>query len=342
MKCDGAGFWGLGLGIGRLGFAMAACIAQPQPDAYGKCGRGRGVVRGRRPADDIHRGGRANACCGRQGGPWSIPTQLTLQRGQVIAQRDAAVSRVSEINNQAQALSAQRDALQAQQAAVARSGGLFSRSSKSRAATTSGCSGFSRSRRPPRSSSIRRNGMTASCRIKSRRRTSKSRRNCDRWARRARSRAAAAPYPQTQIAAVDAQVAQLDDRIRRAAITNPSAGTVLVTYAKPGEVVQPGSRSRRSPMWSPSMSRLRHRAAAGIGEDRQAGAGQRGRRRQAASVAHTVSWVSTQAEFTPTPIQTRDERADLVYAVKIRVPSVLKIGMPSTSSSSNECGGWAG
>jgi HlyD family secretion protein len=45
----------------------------------------------------------------------------------------------------------------------------------------------------------------------------------------------------------------------------------------------------------------------------------------------TVSWVSTQAEFTPTPIQTRDERADLVYAVKIRVANengALKVGMP--------------
>jgi HlyD family secretion protein len=45
----------------------------------------------------------------------------------------------------------------------------------------------------------------------------------------------------------------------------------------------------------------------------------------------TVSWVAAQAEFTPTPIQTRDERADLVYAIKIRVPNqdgVLKIGMP--------------
>jgi HlyD family secretion protein len=41
--------------------------------------------------------------------------------------------------------------------------------------------------------------------------------------------------------------------------------------------------------------------------------------------------VSAQAEFTPTPIQTRDERADLVYAVKIRVANqngVLKVGMP--------------
>jgi HlyD family secretion protein len=46
----------------------------------------------------------------------------------------------------------------------------------------------------------------------------------------------------------------------------------------------------------------------------------------------TVTWVSPEAEFTPTPIQTREERADLVYAVKIRVPNpdrLLKIGMPA-------------
>ena len=69
-----------------------------------------------------------------------------------------------------------------------------------------------------------------------------------------------------------------------------------------------------------------------VGEGRPAGArhGRRRRQRGRRSTG-TVSWVSTQAEFTPTPIQTRDERADLVYAVKIRVPNqngVLKIGMP--------------
>ena len=45
-----------------------------------------------------------------------------------------------------------------------------------------------------------------------------------------------------------------------------------------------------------------------------------------------VEWISAKAEFTPTPVQTRDERADLVYAVKIVVPNkrgVLKIGMPA-------------
>jgi HlyD family secretion protein len=50
------------------------------------------------------------------------------------------------------------------------------------------------------------------------------------------------------------------------------------------------------------------------------------------AVPGVVTWVSSKAEFTPTPVQTRDERADLVYAVKVRVanPSgALKIGMPA-------------
>jgi HlyD family secretion protein len=50
------------------------------------------------------------------------------------------------------------------------------------------------------------------------------------------------------------------------------------------------------------------------------------------TVPGSVSWISSEAEFTPTPIQTREERADLVYAVKIRVVNeggLLKIGMPA-------------
>jgi HlyD family secretion protein len=45
----------------------------------------------------------------------------------------------------------------------------------------------------------------------------------------------------------------------------------------------------------------------------------------------TVTWISARSEFTPTPVQTRDERADLVYAIKIRVANAdgaLKVGMP--------------
>lgn len=44
-----------------------------------------------------------------------------------------------------------------------------------------------------------------------------------------------------------------------------------------------------------------------------------------------ITWIASQAEFTPTPIQTRDERTEQVYAVKIRVANpdgIIKIGMP--------------
>ncbi|MEO7965517.1 MAG: HlyD family secretion protein, partial [Gemmatimonadaceae bacterium] len=45
----------------------------------------------------------------------------------------------------------------------------------------------------------------------------------------------------------------------------------------------------------------------------------------------TITWIASSAEFTPTPIQTRDERTTQVYAVKVAVPNVdgrLRIGMP--------------
>jgi HlyD family secretion protein len=137
----------------------------------------------------------------------------------------------------------------------------------------------------------------------------------------------------TQVAAADAQLAQLEDRIRRTAVTNPSAGTVLVTYVKSGEVVQPGQPlykiadvgvvDVRAYVSEPQLPSVKIGGTARVTVDVGDG------RRQ--TLNGTVSWISTQAEFTPTPIQTRDERADLVYAVKVRVPNpdgLLKIGMP--------------
>jgi HlyD family secretion protein len=50
------------------------------------------------------------------------------------------------------------------------------------------------------------------------------------------------------------------------------------------------------------------------------------------TITGIVSWIASQAEFTPTPIQTRDERSNLVYAIKVRLPNrngALKIGMPA-------------
>ncbi len=134
--------------------------------------------------------------------------------------------------------------------------------------------------------------------------------------------------------ASDARVAQIADRIAKSRIAAPFAGTVLATYARAGEFVQPGqplfrlanldSLTLRAYVSEPQLSQLRIGQRVEVSVDRPEG----GR----LIVPGTVSWVAAKAEFTPTPVQTRDERADLVYAVKIRVANrngVLKIGMPA-------------
>jgi HlyD family secretion protein len=136
------------------------------------------------------------------------------------------------------------------------------------------------------------------------------------------------------VASADARFAQIRDRIRRSQIRNPLAGTVLATYAEAGEFVQLGqplykvadldSMIVRAYLLEGQLAQVRIGAPAQVSID--VGADER------RVLDGTVTWVSPEAEFTPTPIQTREERADLVYAVKIRVPNpdrLLKIGMPA-------------
>ncbi|MFN0097229.1 MAG: HlyD family secretion protein [Gemmatimonadaceae bacterium] len=134
--------------------------------------------------------------------------------------------------------------------------------------------------------------------------------------------------------AVEARVAQARDRVSRGTVSNPIAGTVLVTYARVGEMVNPGQ-----PLYKiAALDTLVLRAyltgdqlgAVTIGQtvDVHIQEGRDGVR----TLQGTVSWIASQSEFTPTPVQTRDERSDLVYAMKVRVPNpsgVLKIGMPA-------------
>ena len=136
-----------------------------------------------------------------------------------------------------------------------------------------------------------------------------------------------------QSATASAQVAIADDRLRRTRVVNPTAGTVLVTYAEAGEFIQPGqplykiadlsSVDVRAYVNEPQLAQLK------VGQHVQVNVDAGTDHREA--IAGTITWISSSAEFTPTPIQTRDERADLVYAMKVRVPNdqgLLKIGMP--------------
>ena len=136
------------------------------------------------------------------------------------------------------------------------------------------------------------------------------------------------------VSSSDARVAQIRDQIRKSKVANPVSGTVLTTFVKAGEFVQTGQ-----PLYKiANLDTLELRAyvietqlgQVKIGQPVRVSVdtGSKSRR----TLTGTVSWVSSQAEFTPTPIETRDERTNLVYAIKVRVPNpsgVLKIGMPA-------------
>jgi len=135
-----------------------------------------------------------------------------------------------------------------------------------------------------------------------------------------------------EVEALEAQVAQLDDRLARSRIVSPQDGTVLARYVEAGEFVQQGqplfklasldSLTFRAYVSNAQLSRLRLNQEVQVGVDRAD---------TIAKVPGRIVWIASAAEFTPTPIQTRDERADQVYAVKIMVPNKegrLRIGMP--------------
>ncbi len=126
------------------------------------------------------------------------------------------------------------------------------------------------------------------------------------------------------------QIMQLDDQLQKSRIVSPQSGTVLVKYAEPGEVTAAGK-----PLYKmadtdilylrayPTADQLTQlklgqtvRVFADFGEEEQR------------EYPGTITWISEKSEFTPKGIQTKDERANLVYAIKIAVKNdgYLKIG----------------
>lgn len=131
-----------------------------------------------------------------------------------------------------------------------------------------------------------------------------------------------------------ARLALLEDRLSRSVVTSPAAGTVLATYAREGEMVQAGQPLFRVA----ALDTLELRAWVDGAQLSAVTLGQRvtvqvsGPDGDLRAFPGTVSWIAGKAEFTPTPVQTRDERAELVYGIKVRVANpdgTLKIGMPA-------------
>lgn len=138
---------------------------------------------------------------------------------------------------------------------------------------------------------------------------------------------------QLEKSVLEKQMLQIRDRINRCSIINPVDGTVLTRFVQQGELVPAGrilytissmdTLILRAYISGNQLSSLQLEDTVTVLTD--------GLEKQQKHRG-IIRWISSEAEFTPKQIQTREERVNLVYAVKIYVPNpdgILKIGMPA-------------
>jgi len=130
---------------------------------------------------------------------------------------------------------------------------------------------------------------------------------------------------------LEIQIAQLNDQLNKCHIISPINGTVLSKYAEKGELAIPGkalfkvadieNMFLRAYITSDQLSQIK------IGQKVKVFADYGGE--NVKEFPGTVTWISNKSEFTPKGILTKDERANLVYAVKVAVKNSgdIKIGM---------------
>ena len=135
----------------------------------------------------------------------------------------------------------------------------------------------------------------------------------------------------SEVQGYEIQLARLEDQLAKCRIVAPVSGTVLTRYAETGEFVTLGKplfkvadldqMYVRVYFSSAQLSGLKLNDAVTVIPDDGSASPKR--------IQGRVIWISEQSEFTPKNIQTRDERADLVYAVKVAVPNdgTLRLGM---------------
>jgi membrane fusion protein YbhG len=324
--------------VSAVGLAMTlGCARPPQPDAYGNVEATDVVVgaeaAGRLLTFDVTEGQTLTS-------PTIVgtidPSDLTLQRDQLSADRGAGLSRVTEVGRQVEVLraqelaaTAQREGAKAQRAALATQREIAQRNYdrtmrmfEQQAATAQQMDQAERDLHVLEHQIQAQDEQIAA--------------QEHQIAAQQRQVDAVLAQRQTasdQVTSTDARVAQVSERIRKSQITNPIAGTVLATYARAGEFVQTGQPlykianltavDVRAYVQEPQLSHVKLGGAIDVSFDAASGS-----RR---TLPGTISWISSQAEFAPTPVQTREERADLVYAIKIHVANqdgTLKIGMP--------------
>ena len=129
---------------------------------------------------------------------------------------------------------------------------------------------------------------------------------------------------------LDVQIAQIEDMLCKSRIVSPIAGTVIAKYTQQGEVTVAGkpifkiadleNMILRIYITSEQLTQLQLGQEISIFADF-------GKERK--TYRGTIHWISSKAEFTPKSIQVKDDRDNLVYAVKVAVKNdgYLKIGM---------------
>ena len=136
-----------------------------------------------------------------------------------------------------------------------------------------------------------------------------------------------------QIQVIEAQKKILENQLSKCNIINPINGTILKIYVRKGELAAPGKpiykiadlttlelKAYISGTQLPYI-KLGDKVKVYIDKNQE----------ENTELEGVVSWISSNAEFTPKIIQTKEERVNLVYAIKVKVPNkdgIIKIGMP--------------
>jgi len=136
-----------------------------------------------------------------------------------------------------------------------------------------------------------------------------------------------------ETAPLQSQINQLDDQIQKCIIKSPVSGTVISKYAEKGEL----SSFSKALFKVADLSVMTLKAYATVAQLSAVKLGQKvtvyidtdGKKYK--KLEGTITWISDKSEFTPKTIQTRNERANLVYALKIKVKNdgTIRIGMPA-------------
>ena len=136
-----------------------------------------------------------------------------------------------------------------------------------------------------------------------------------------------------QSSSMDIQIEQIEDRLKKSIITSPITGTVLNKYAEEGELANMGTplfkiadinnMILRVYVTNDQLSniKLNNKVQVTVNNSKDSDSNR--------VYEGTVTWISDKSEFTPKTIQTKNERANLVYAMKVSVMNdgYLKIGM---------------